>query len=78
MWLVGFPDDALPAIEAGREKQGISTYRRYTQRQFKPKFSALLKPHVGKYTENSKNNFSNKHYCMIRATECNTSLYLSL
>ena len=34
--------------------QGILTYRRYTQREFKLKFSALLKAYDGKYTENSK------------------------
>ena len=32
--------------------QGILTYRRYTQREFK--FSALLKAYDGNYTENSK------------------------
>ena len=36
-------------------KPGILTYRRYTQREFKLKFSALLKPNDGKYTEKSKN-----------------------
>ena len=43
------------------------------QREFKLKFSALLKAYDGKYTENSKNNFSNKHRLMIRATGCNIS-----
>ena len=54
--------------------QGILTYRRYTQREFKLKLSDLLTAYDGKYTENSKkNNFSNKHCHMIRATECNIS-----
>ena len=33
--------------------QGILTYNRYTQREFKLKFSACLKARDGKYTENS-------------------------
>ena len=58
----------------GDPYQGILTYRRHTQREFKLKFSALLKTYDGKYTENSKkNNCSNKHCRMIRATGCNIS-----
>ena len=34
--------------------QGILTYRRYMQREFKLKFSVLLKAYDGKCTENSK------------------------
>ena len=53
--------------------QGILTYRRYTQPEFKLKFGSLLKAYVGKYTENSKINFSNKHCRMISAPGCNIS-----
>ena len=39
--------------------QGILTYSRYTQLEFKLKFSALLKAYDDKYTENSKKELSN-------------------
>ena len=58
----------------GAVTQGILTYRRYTQREFKLKFSALLKSYDGKCTEKKvKNNFSNKHCRMIRVTGRNIS-----
>ena len=41
------PDD-------GHSNQGILTNNRYTQREFKLKFSALLKAYDVKYIENSK------------------------
>ena len=34
--------------------EGILTYNRYTQREFKLKFGALLEANDAKYTENSK------------------------
>ena len=34
--------------------QDILTYRRYTQREFNLKFSALLRAYEDKYSENSK------------------------
>ena len=44
------------------------------QGEFKLKFCAVLQAYDGKYTENSKkNNFSNKHSRIIRATGCNIS-----
>ena len=41
----------------GRYTQDILTYRRYTQSEFKLKFSALFKTYDRKYSEKSKKNF---------------------
>ena len=39
---------------SGRPTQGTLIFRRHMQREFKLKFSALLKAYDGKYTENGK------------------------
>ena len=54
-----------------RLTQGILTYRKYSQRVFKLKFSTLLKANDVKYTENSKKLVSNKHNSKTRAFGCN-------
>ena len=47
----------FPPFSVGCWTQGILTYRRHTLREFKLKFSPLLKAYDGKYTENSKKRF---------------------
>ena len=48
------------------------------QRDFKLKFSALLKPYDIKYTENSKINCLNKHCLRITTIVCNIIIVVSV
>ena len=55
----GHPSEATSDLVLGLSRargsyQGTLTFRRYTQREFKLKFSVLLKAYDGKYTQKGK------------------------